>query len=515
MKRAPFALLLLTGCTVGPNYVKPDVAVPARFPTDSPAPLSRPTDSAPAEDLSEFWKQFRDPELDRLVALALRDNLDLKTAESRLRQARLLVRVAGAADLPQVSATGDVTNVHLSKNAGISQLAQQFGGGGAAAGGAGGSSGTGSGAGGLAAPGSSITTYSVGFDANWEIDLFGGTRRGVEAARAREEAAVWNGRDTQVSLVAEVATTYFELRTAQARIGILRAEIDRQRRLVALIEARARTGLTPELDITRQRTQLDSVLASLPPLEAQGRAQAHALALLLAQPPEAFIPELDRPAYPLAPLPPTIPVGLPSDLLRRRPDIRAAERNLAAATADIGVAVADLYPKFSLTGVAELISTSLKTLLSHDSLQTTATAGLNWPILDFGRRKATVGLRREDREQAYIAYQQTTLAALRDVADALDRYAAEQRRNRALAQANVDTTAASTAIIAQFRTGLTDETAALQAQVSELQAKEQLAASIGKKRTSLISLYKALGGGWSENQHQEASAPSTLSRYQR
>lgn len=489
------AVVMLSACTVGPNYAPPSLPVPPAFvEASSRAPVVE-------ADLTTWWKAYRDPELDRLVAIALTDSLDIKTAASRIRQARTEEVVARAQGLPSINASANATDLEFSKNAGLSSLASQFGGGG---GGAAGGGGGGASQGGIALPGGGITTYSVGFDASWELDLFGGTRRAVEGARARTAAAVWNGRDAAVTLVAEVADAYLQLRLAQHREAVARAEIARQARSLQLLSNTARVGLVPQGDTVRQRAQLASVQASLDPLIAEQRVQMHALAVLLARSPGTLMPELTVVRPELAP-PPPIPAGLPSDLLRRRPDVRAAERSLAAATADIGVAVADLYPRFTLTGMAELISTALSNLFTGDSLQLMGTAASTFPLLDFGQRRATVEGRREAAEQAYLAYQQTVLAALRDTEDALVRVATERRRNGILRAGVADADRAVRAIRARYDTGLTDFTAVLDAQASALSARDQLAQSDGALRRNIVSLYKALGGGWQETPALAAS----------
>lgn len=478
------ALALLAGCTVGPDYAPPTLAVPPAF---AGADLPK---AAPA-DLSGWWKAFRDPELDRLVAAALADGIDIKTAASRIRQARTQETVARARGLPTLDATANATHIEFSKNAGLSSLASIFGGG--ASGGTAGGGGTSQG--GIAAPGSGITTYALGFDASWELDLFGGARRALEGARARTEAAVWNGRDAGISLIAEVADDYLQLRLAQQREAVARDEIARQKRSLELLGNIAKVGLVPEGDTIRQRAQLATAQASLEPLVAEQAVQIHAIAVLLARAPDAMFVELSARQPPLA-APPAVPPGLPSDLLRRRADIRAAERELAATTADIGVAVADLYPKISLTGMGELISTALGNLFTADSLQATASSALNFPILDFGRRRAEVANRREAAEQSYLSYQRTVLSALRDVADALTRVATEQRRNATLKGGVEDADRSVRAVRARYDTGLTDFTAVLDAQQSALGQRDQLAQSDGMLRRDVVSLYKALGGGW-------------------
>lgn len=477
-------LALVTACTVGPDYHAPEMAVPAAY--------QGPAIAAPAGaevDPATWWRAFGDPELDTLVTRALAGNPDIQVAASRVRQARLGLIAAQANGKPTVDAQAGVNYIHFSKNAGLASLAKQFSGSGG--------SDDGSSGGGVALPGDSITTYSAGFDAGWELDLFGGARRGVEAARAREEAAVWNSRDAAVTLAAEVADAYFTLRADQERARIVNEEIQRQTRALEIAEHIAQVGLTPHVDVTRQNANITNLRAALEPLNADIAARSHALGILLGETPERLTAELTQPVAATTPVP-TVPAGLPSDLLRRRPDIRAAERQLAAATADIGVAVADLYPKFNLTGVAQLISSALSNLFTGDSLQLTGAGAVQFPLLDWGRRKATVGMRKEDREQAYLTYRKTVLGALRDVEDSLAQIDTERRRNATLRQALADSETTAGSVEAQYRTGFVAQDSLLNAQTDVLKAREQVATSDAQLREYTAALFKALGGGWQE-----------------
>lgn len=479
-------LVLVAACTVGPDYHRPSITVPPHFEGAS----ATNTDAAAATDPATWWTAFGDARLTALIEQALTDNPDIAIAASRVRQARLAEIAAAAEGKPMVDAQAGVNHIHFSKNAGLASLAQQFSGGGGAGGG-------GSPGGGVALPGDGITTYSAGFDANWEIDLFGGARRGVEAAQARTEAAVWNKRDAAVMLAAEVADAYFALRLDQQQIAILDQEIANQQRALQIAGHIARVGLVPNVDVTRQNAGITSLHAEQEPIRADMKVRAHALAVLVGKPPEALTQDLIASQGTLAPAP-VVPVGLPSELLRRRPDVRAAERQLAAATADIGVAVADLYPKFSLTGVVQLISSALSNFLSGNSLQWTATGAAKFPLLDWGRRKATVGMRREDREQAYLNYRKTVLGALRDVEDPLAQIEAERKRNASLRQALADRQTSERAIEARYRTGFVAQDSLLTAQNEVLEAREQLATSKTRLRQYTAALFKALGGGWSD-----------------
>ncbi|MEG3147632.1 efflux transporter outer membrane subunit [Sphingomonas sp. RT2P30] len=482
---APFAALFATACTVGPNYAPPEMAVPPAFAGPQPAVAS-----GTAIDPAQWWTAFGDPVLDGLVTRALKDNPDIAIAASRVRQARLQEIAAGAVGKPTVDASANASHVEFSKNAGFSSLARLF------SGGSGSGSGSGS-SGGVALPGSGITTYAVGFDASWEIDLFGGERRGVEAASARAEAANWSLDDAAVTLAAEVAQAYFSLRLDQDQLALGEQELTRQRRAQEIAAHVAQVGLSPGVDVPRQRGALTTLEARLQPVRADAQVRLHALAILLGVAPESLPSALQAPHVAPSAIP-IVPPDLPSALLRRRPDIRAAERQLAAATADIGVAVADLYPKISLTGVAQLLSMSLGNLVSTGSVQASASAGISFPLLDWGRRKATVGMRKEDRVQAYARYQQTVLGALRDVEDSLVRLDRERQRNATLRQAVEDAGRVAQAIDAQYRTGLVAQDSVLNAETQLLVAREQLAASDAQLRQDTASLFKAMGGGWRE-----------------
>jgi NodT family efflux transporter outer membrane factor (OMF) lipoprotein len=474
----------LAACTVGPNYKTPEMPTPPAYQETSAVKGA----TADTPDVAQWWSQFGDPTLDSLVQRALAGNLDVATEVSKIRQARQQVIIAGAAALPQIDATASVNNTMLSKNAGFSQLASAFGGGGSGGGGS---------KSGIGLPGTDFTTYSVGFDASWELDLFGQTRRSVEAARGRVEAQVWSLHDTEVSVASEVAVDYLTLRAVQRQIDVALREEARQQQLVALVQARREAGFATRLEVSQQQNQLATARAQRPTLEAQARGEIHALGVLIGQPPEALSAELTPAAAPPAP-PPAVPVGLPSELLRRRPDVREAERNLAAATADVGVAIGDLYPQINLTGSADLISESLKNLVSGNSIQTSLTAALVQHIFDGGKIRANISARKEARIQAYLAYQKAVLTALRDVEDALSRYGAEQRRN---AQLRASADAAQVAFDLaddRYTSGLSDFINVLQTEAALYTAQSQLAASDGLVDQDLVSLEKALGGGWSE-----------------
>jgi outer membrane protein, multidrug efflux system len=477
--------LLSAGCTVGPNYRAPQPAVPPQFAATSLVPAASAT-GAPAT-LATWWQQFHDAQLSALIAQAMHGNLDLQAAASRVRLAREQVIMAGAARFPAIDADAGVDAIHLSQNSGLSEFTRLFGGGQ-----------SGGSTSGFTLPGLNLTTYSLGFDASWELDLFGGVQRSVQAAEAQAEQTVWSQRDSEVSIAAEVAHDYWLLRSLQAQLAIANDEIDQQRRMLSLLQARRRFGFVTEQRVHAQAAQLALATAALPDLDSAVQAQIHALGVLVGEAPEALQAQLSA-AKSLPAPPPAIPVGLPSDLLRRRPDVRAAERALAASSARIGVAVDALYPKINLTGALDLVSIDLKHLLDIASRQYNVSGALDWPLFQGGRGRANVRIAEELNQQALYAYQSTVLAALRDVEDALTRYGDESKKNRALHAALDEAQAAAEIARRQFQMGLDNIEPVLAAEDTVLQARMQLAQSDGALASDLVSLYKALGGGWSHS----------------
>ncbi len=473
---------LLVGCAVGPNYSKPDMKTPDSFAAET-TPLSVP--QATEADLTAWWTQFNDAELANLVSRALAANLDLQSAASRVREARQQEIIAGAAGAPNISAIGNAAHLHSGRNF-LAQL------------GGGQSSTSSSSAGAPPSGGTDVSLYSLGFDATWEIDVFGGVRRSVEAARAGSEAAHWEMRDGEVTLTAEIATEYIALRAAQTRLALLQGELKSQNATLDLVSARAKTGFVTELDVNQQYALKAGTEAQIPSLEAQVTLSQHAIAVLLAADPNSLAAELNTAQF-LPDIPASLPVGLPSDLLRRRPDVREAERKLAQAIAEQGVAIAALYPKFNLIGGLALSSNAPGSLFNSTSLGELALGMISWPIFHGGEAHANIRAKDEERLQAYLAYQKAVLTAVQDAEDALARYAAEQRRYVSL-NAAVSRDKSSTAIASQqYRAGLTNYINVLTAESNELQASDQQAQSKQALAADIASLYKALGGGWKDD----------------
>jgi NodT family efflux transporter outer membrane factor (OMF) lipoprotein len=340
-----------------------------------------------------------------------------------------------------------------------------------------------------------LDVYSLGADASWMVDIFGGTRRGIESAEAQAQAAHWQARDAQVALASEVARTYMTLRLAQARRAQADADVARISDLMSLVAARRQAGVVTELDVNQQRSALQARRAEIPQVDQQARAAIHALSVLLAQPPMALEAEL-APPRPLPAEPAALPIGLPSQLLERRPDIRAAERSLAAANAQIGLATAALYPKLDLLGLASFAGRDLSSLLSRKNFSTIVAGDGSWTLFDAGRGRAQVRARREAAAQAEIAYQKAWLSALKDVEDALVGYAADRERQARLAEDLKTSQDTATLADARYRAGLTPFIDVLQAQGSITQANDQLLQAQAAVLGDAVALYAALGGGW-------------------
>ncbi len=489
---------VLSGCAAGPDYHRPDIATPAVYSGLGDAksdPLSRP---APVEaDLSQWWLQFNDPTLNGLIARALAENLNLKAAVAQLRQAREAQIIALSAGLPQLSSTAAVARMNAnSRQINLDNLGQAVG----ASGGAGGG-------GQIFNTPSHLNLFTAAFDATWEIDIFGGFRRGVEEAKANTEAAVWQKRDGEVSLTAEVASDYVMLRMLQQQIAIARSEADTQASNFTIVQQQAQTGFVTRLNINQQDAQVEATIAEIPQLQAQAGAQIHALSVLLGLSPEALDQELSA-TGPLPSPPKTLPVGLPSDLLRRRPDIRRAERQLASATAGVGVQVADLYPKFNILAAGPtFISTSTAHLLDINNAASVGAGVVQWPIFQGGRVRAAIRSARAQQDQAYFTYRQTILGALQNVEDALARCQADQQRLIPLQRSAKSAENSVTISQQQFKVGLVTFINVLQAQNTLLNARNQLIQANADLARDLASLYTALGGGWTADEGQDLRKP--------
>ena len=473
---ALLAPLLAAGCSVGPNFVSPNPHLPETSFTDdrgavADARLPPPTDP-------EWWAVFRDPiltDLERRVAAA---NLDVRTATIRLAESRFQRGVAAAAELPSLNGDAKYTRELYSQNGIVSLL------------------------GALAPPGAPlvvppINDYNVGFDASWELDLWGKVRRQVEAADAAVDQAADQRRDALVSSLAELARDYIQLRGVQTQIRIANDNLKVDRGVLGLAQERTQRGLQNGLDVENAAAQVESIRAQIPALEQQETQYINALSLLLDQPPGALKAELARPHSEPA-SPPRVPLGIPSELARRRPDIRAAETQLHAATANIGVAVGAFYPTVQLNGTVGLDALDYTNLWKGSSLQYQLGPSISLPIFAGGRLRNTLELRDAQQQEAAIAYHKTVLQAWHDVVNALVAHRLEQdRRARLRAQADHSRQALDLART-RYNDGVTDFLTVLDTERTLLQAEQQHAASTTNVALDLVQLFKALGGGWEQ-----------------
>lgn len=481
MKSATASLILLAtlgGCVVGPDYAPAPVAVPSAF------HYARPAEGPAA--VGDWWTAFSDLELKGLIARGVARNLDLAQAEARIRQARAQESITRGGAGPKLNASGQAGYNKLSENAVPSALAALGGGG------TGGSTGSG-----IGLAGEGFASYQTGFDASWELDLFGGQRRAQEAAGARTEAAEWSARDAQVRLAAEIANTYFQHQTLQRRLALTDLQIGAERERSETVAARARNGLSSTLDERHQTVTAEQLAATREDLAAQIDARRLALETLLGLNPGTLEAELSA-APTAAPTLLSVPAGLPSELLQRRPDIRAAERKAAAASADIGVATADLYPKLSLTGALSLASRELSTLLESDSLNASGAGRLSLPLLDGGARRSTVALRRAQAEEAELAYRSTIQTALREVEEALRRLDADRRRVDQLQAAAAAAADAADTSAVRYRNGVVALDEVLDARKASASAEDAVVQAQAAAAQDMVAVYKALGGGWDQ-----------------
>lgn len=480
---------LLPACKVGPNFKPPEEPVPdhyAGLSAQPPQPSPQPSnDSAGA---SFWWREFHDPELDDLVEAARRGNLDLKDAYVRIVEARIQVQAARAQGLPSLDASVSYTRDQLGL-AGILK-SQHFD--------------TASG------PASSpeaqalisslekpVNIYQLGFDASWELDLFGKVSRSVEAANAQSLAAVESRNDLLVSLEAEVVQTYFQLRASQTLRQITLDEIAAQREIAELTQNRHEHGLAGEPDVDAARAQLASLEAQLPPYEQTIAASRHALAVLIGQTPESLDGRFGEQGE-LPPLPADVPVGVPSVLARRRPDIRNSEAVLHAATAEIGVSVAGLFPDISLAGSYGLRNLTTGYLFDWASRFYSFGPTVSLPIFQGGALVANVRLSRAQATEAALSYRKTVLGALQEVEDGLSALDQDARRIAALKQTvGADQRAVDVQLDA-YGHGVISYITVLTLQLQTIQARQQLAEAMLTQSTDLVKLYKALGGGWQD-----------------
>jgi len=464
------SFLALSCVTLGPDHEAPERALATAWQAQESTSLA----GAPAE-LSAWWRRFDDAHLDALVARALAGSIDLRVALERVREARALRGVAEGELYPTVDGqlawrrSGESENTPL----------------------------------GAFVPDTSIT--SGGFQAAWELDLWGRVRRSIEASDAELEATVEDARAAAVLVASEVARSYVELRAFQRRLELARTNVSLQEETLALVRARSEAGLVGEIDVAQARTNVATTRARVPALETGLRAAENRLAVLVGEAPGALAAELAA-AAPI-PVPPTsLAVGVPADLLRRRADVRAAERQLAAATARIGVAEAELYPQLTLSGNLGLAAESTSDLFEHESGVFGIGPSLRWSLFDGGRRRAAIAAQESRSRQALLAWESVVLRALEESENAMTRFVREELRRQTLLEAAGQARLSVELARAQYTEGLSDFQAVLVSERALAELEDELATSESGTATHLVALYKALGGGWEEGPLAEALA---------
>jgi multidrug efflux system outer membrane protein len=471
-----FGLLVLAGCAVGPDYHQPIVAAPEQW----GEPFAGGETNS-AAGVAAWWKKFNDPELDSLIGRAMQSNLDLHIAQARVREARAEYGIAIGNLWPTVDATGSYAYQRTSQNQPyFANLPPSFD----------------------VPLGNNV--FQSGFDAAWEVDVFGGQRRATEAARAQVAAAQFGERDVLISLLGDVAVNYAQARGYQRQIEIADENIRAQEQSLAITQRRFEHGLVSNLDVQQAATLLATTRATVPTLETSLQASIHRLGVLLGQPPEALQTELSTVA-PIPAAPPEVPVGLPSELLLRRPDVAQAERRLAAATANIGVAKADLFPKFYLTSMAGFESVNAGDWFEPGSRFWSAGPTVQWNIFDAGRIRSNIRVQNARQEEALGDYEKTALSAFEDVENALVAYAKEQVRRRSLEDAVKSSQESLRLANKLYANGLTDFINVLDAERSLYEEQDSLAQSDMTVSADVVALYKSLGGGW-DRQSGSASA---------
>lgn len=482
------AMGTLGGCAIGPDFVRPTPTTkpPADWTTlraGDPSLRDAASSGEHAEPSSDWWKAFGDPVLDALEARASAANPDLQTAALRFAQSRAQRHAVAAQHGPQVNLGASAQRQRPSENGATTRTID------------------------VLAPASSrdavlallsqpFNVYEAGFDASWELDFWGRVRRSVEAADAQvdESGALFDG--VRLDVAAEVARRYMELRGVQRQVALTRADIDAATERFALLKARADGGMASDLDATRQQALLADLESRLPTLLDQEASAIDGLSLLLGQPPGGLQTML-APLHDEAPTPvwPDLALGVPSELARRRPDIRQAEARLHAATANTGVAVADLYPRITLGGSFAFESLRSGELGDWGSRQWTVGPRLDLPVFDMGRRRSVVTLRRLEQQEAAVAYQNTVLQAWTDVDTALNGYAAERQRHARLVERERLSRDAYDMAVSRHRAGDVSYIDELDAQRTLLDAQRDLAQSTAAVSVRYVAVCKAIGGG--------------------
>src|SRR5258706_230703 len=459
---AGLAFVLLTGCAVGPNYKRPQTSVANSF-ANAPTNVVSPDEAA----LATWWKGFNDAKLDRLVDRAITNNHDLRIATANLKEARALRRLTTFDLAPTVQANAGYANSLLGKAPWPP---------------------------GALRDGREGEFYDASFDATWELDLFGRVRRSVQAANAGLAAAEATRLDVLVSVTAEMARNYFEMRGLQNQLAVARKNADVQTETLKITQSRLDGGRGTDFDVSRSRSLLNLTLSTIPPLEAGIKKTIYRIAVLTGQQPTALTTQLSAPE-PLPSAMPALTLGDPAALLRRRPDIRAAERSLAAATARIGVATADLFPRVTFVGSVGFQADSFAGLGKGGADTWNFGPRITWAALDLGRVQARIKAADARTEASLAFYERTVLTALEETEGALVDFGQEQSRQQFLETSAQASQKAADLAHQRFEGGVTDFLSVLDAERTLLEAQDRLAASQTRTVTALVAVYKALGGG--------------------
>ncbi|WP_460733512.1 efflux transporter outer membrane subunit [Lysobacter tyrosinilyticus] len=468
------ASAMLAACAVGPDFVRPDMPVPEQFTQVAASSVEGGATAAQSGSFvlttdSEFWRGFNDPLLTRLVEDALKANHDLRIALANYDRANALLRGAKFDYFPTITGHAEASDGRASTDQapGVSRADRD------------------------------AESYSANAQVSWELDLFGRVRRGVEASRAGAAASAADLQAMQVTIVGEVARSYVDLRGLQERLRVARENSDNQQETLRLVDARFNAGRGTEFDTSRARAQLEATRSRVPALEAQVAVTMHRIAVLTGRTPDALVAELE-PQQALPPLPARIDPAAPGDLLRQRPDVAAAEQRLHAATARIGVATADLFPRFTLGGLIGSQAVDSSALFERDSETRLVALGIDWSFLDIGRVRARIKAADADAEGELARYEQTVLLALEDTENALVRHARARVEDQHLEQAALDSAKAAQLARVRFEAGAADLFEVLDAERTQLQAQDAFADGRTRSVNSAVALYKALAGGWPE-----------------
>ena len=451
---------------VGPNFEQPPAAVsPVWIDSADPHVALRPI------DVDAWWDSFNDPALHSLIETACQRNLDLRTAATRVLQAQAQRNIAAGNLFPQSQTiSGNYANAQISKNLGV------FSGPAAAA-----------------FP-NSLNIWSVGFNATWELDFWGNLRRNIESADAQVGSSVEAFNNALVTLLGDVATNYIQIRTFQQRIAYARRNVEIQRGSLDLADARLKDGKATALDVMQARSSLAQTESSIPPLIIGLRQANDRLCTLLGEPPQDLVPTLGEAPIPVAP--PEIAVGIPAELIQRRPDVRRALDDAMAQSAQIGVAEADFYPQFGVTGFFGFVASDFAKLFNGQSFTSLVLPNFSWKIMNYGRILNNVRYQDARFQEKVLNYQQTVLTAGREVEDALVAFIQYQLQARSLEESVKQAADAVELVQAQYKGGLVDFNRLFTAQLQLVAQQDQLAAAQGNIAVSMVAVYRALGGGW-------------------